>query len=263
MEKGDIIQLEYDGWIAGTNELFDTTNEELAKAQKAHDEEKKYGPINTIVGAGRLIPGLEDELLKAEMDKDYEVTIPPEKAYGAYNPDDVETFSEMKLARLRIEPAPGKSVIINNRQGHISGMFTGRIRVDFNHRLAGKTLRYRFKVVGKAGTPESRVRAIIAMSYGHEEEFQLMFDAPDALTLTLPDVCKYDPSWTLGKLRLVGDLREQAGLKTVVFREVYVKMEAEAEKKAEAPAEGEAKADAALEHVDESVPQKPDEPSGE
>jgi FKBP-type peptidyl-prolyl cis-trans isomerase 2 len=242
MEKGDIVQLEYEGWIVGTNELFDTTNEELARKEKSFDEEKSYGPINVIVGAGRVIQGLDDELLKAEVDKEYEVEIPPEKAYGVRDPKNVETHSFRELARLKVEPELGKSVVIRNRQGWIAGIFAGRVRIDFNHKLASRTLKYKYKVVSKAETPEARVRAIIAMAYGREGEFQVELDGDETLSLTLPDVCKYDPNWTLSKLRLVGDLREHAGLKTVVMREVYVKKEAAPE--GEAGAEGEATTEA-------------------
>ncbi len=286
MEKGDIVQLEYEGWIVGTNELFDTTSEELARNEKSFDEEKTYGPINVIVGAGRVIQGLDEELLKAEVDKEYEVEIPPEKAYGVRDPKNVETHSFRELARLKVEPELGKGVVIRNRQGWIAGIFAGRVRIDFNHKLASRTLKYKFKVVGKADTPEQRVRAIIAMAYGREGEFQVELDGDDSLTLTLPDVCKYDPNWTLSKLRLVGDLREHADMKTVVMREVYVKKEAAPE--GEAPAEAhehdhehedgtahdhehdhehgpehDHEHAPELEHVDESVPKEPEEPSGE
>jgi len=263
MEKGDIIQLEYEGWIAGTNELFDTTNEDLARKEEVFDEEKKYGPIYTVVGAGRLIQGLDDELLKAEPSKEHEVEIPPEKAYGVRDPKSIETLNFNKMARLKIEPEVGKTVVIGNRQGWISAVFAGRVRVDFNHRLASKTLRYKYKVVAVPKAPEERVKAIIGMNYGRQEEFQLALEGGDSVTLTLPDVCKYDPNWTIAKLRVVSGLSEFAAMKTVVMREVCVKKEA-AQESEDAPAtEGHEHEDAALEHVDESVPKAPEEPSAE
>ncbi len=273
MEKGDIVQLEYEGWIAGTNELFDTTNEELARKEKVFDEEKKYGPIYTVVGAGRLIQGLDEELLKAEPGKELEVEVPPEKAYGVRDPKNIETLNFAKMARLKIEPEVGKTVVIGNRQGWISAVFAGRVRVDFNHRLASKTLRYKYKVTAVPKSPEEKVRAIIGINYGRQEEFQVALEGEDGVSLTLPDVCKYDPNWTLAKLRVVSDLREFAGMKTVVMRELYVKKEPAKEGEA-AAGEGHegheghehehpAEEGAALEPVDESVEKAPEEPSSE
>ncbi len=256
MEKGDIIQLEYEGWIAGSDELFDTSKEDLAREHEVYDEERTYGPMYTVVGAGRLIKGLEDHLLEAEVDKDYELEIPPEDAYGDRDPKNVETHSMRELARLKIEPEYGKTVTIRNKHGWISGLFAGRVRVDYNHKLAGKTLRYKYKVVGSPEGKEAIVRAIIAMDYGREDEFEVDVEGEDTVNITLPDVCKYDPNWTLSKLRLVNDMREIASMVTVVMREVYVKKEAAAEEEApeEAPAEGDAAEEAAEEAPAEEAP---------
>jgi FKBP-type peptidyl-prolyl cis-trans isomerase 2 len=244
MEEGDIIQLEYEGWIAGSDELFDTSKQELAQEEEIYDEERTYGPMYTVVGTGRVIKGLDDHLMKAEVGEEYEVEIPPEDAYGERDPKNVETHSMRELARLKIEPEIGRTVNIRNKTGWISGIFAGRVRVDYNHKLAGKTLRYKYKVVGKPDGPEEVIKAIIAMNYGREDEFTIELEGEDAVAVTLPDVCKYDPNWTLAKLRLVNDMREIAGMTTVTMREVYVKKEAPTEEEA---AEAEAAEDEATE----------------
>lgn len=239
MEKGDIVQLEYEGWIAGSDDLFDTTKEDVAREHDAYDEERNYGPMYTVIGTGRLIKGLDDHLLEAEVDKDYEIEILPEDAYGERDPKNVETHSMREMARLKVEPEYGRVVTIRNKTGWISGIFAGRVRIDYNHKLAGKTLRYKYKVVGKPEGPEEIARAIIAMNYGREEEFELEMEGDDSIIITLPDVCKYDPNWALAKLRLVNDMREIAEMTTVTMREVYVKMEAPEEGAEETPADEE------------------------
>ena len=45
MEKGDIVQLEYEGWIAVSDDLFDTTKVDVAREHDAYDEERTYVPI--------------------------------------------------------------------------------------------------------------------------------------------------------------------------------------------------------------------------
>jgi FKBP-type peptidyl-prolyl cis-trans isomerase 2 len=241
MKEGDIIQLEYEGWIAGSDELFDTSKEELAREEEIFEEERDYGPMYTVVGTGRVIKGLDEHLLKAEVGEEYEVEIPPEDAYGDRDPKNVETHSMREMARLKIEPEIGRTVNIRNKTGWISGIFAGRVRVDYNHKLAGKTLRYKYKVVASPEEPVEVIKAIIAMNYGREEEFGIDLKGDEAVDVTLPDVCKYDPNWTLAKLRLVNDMREIAGMTTVTMLEVYVKKEAAEEEAAEGEAaEGEA-----------------------
>jgi len=85
ISKGDIVWIDYEGWIVspnGTRTLFDTTREEVAKKADKFEEKKVYTEFPIIVGHGRIIPGLDEALLNAEIGKDVEITIPPEKGAG-------------------------------------------------------------------------------------------------------------------------------------------------------------------------------------
>ncbi len=248
MEKGDIIRWEFEAWIVeeGNEVLFDTTNEDLAKEHGIHDPNMKYGPMVSVVGVGRLIKGIEDELLKAEVGKEYEVIIPPEKAYGERDPKLVKIHSYRELARQKIEPEVGKEVVLNNKRGRIVTVTPGRVVIDFNHPLAGKTLKYRFKVVEKVEGDVDKVCAILEMDYGKEvDKFGVELSGEDVI-ITLPDVCKYDSNWAVAKYAVVGDIRDYLGNKNVKFIEVYPKKEEkeesseEAESGEEAEKEGEA-----------------------
>ncbi len=229
MEKGDIIRWEFEAWIVedGNEVLFDTTNEELAKEQGIHDPNVKYGPMVSIVGAGRLIKGIEEELLNAEVGKEYEVTIPPEKAYGERDPKLVKIHSYRELARQKIEPEVGKEIIINNKRGRIVTVTPGRVVIDFNHPLAGKTLKYKFKIVEKVEDEVEKVRAIIEMDYGKDvDKFNIELKDEDII-IELPDVCKYDSNWAVAKYAIVGDIRDYVANKNVKFVELYPKKEEE------------------------------------
>ena len=227
MEKGDIIRWEFEAWVVENGEevLFDTTKEDLAKEHGIHDPNMKYGPMVSVVGAGRLIKGIDEELLKAEVGKEYEITIESKDAYGERDPKLVKIHSYRELARQKIEPEVGKEVIINNKRGRIVTVTPGRVVIDFNHPLAGKTLKYRFKVVEKVEGDVDKVRAIIEMDYGKEvDKFGVEIKDEDIL-ITLPDVCKYDNNWSIAKYAIVGDIRDYVGNRNVKFIEVYPKKE--------------------------------------
>jgi len=235
MQKGDIIRWEYEAWVVENEEetLFDTTNEELAKEHGIHDPNLRYGPMVSIVGIGRLIKGMEEELLKAEVGKEYEVTITPDKAYGERDPKLVKIHSYRELARQKIEPEVGKEVIINNKRGRIVTVTPGRVVIDFNHPLAGKTLKYKFKIIEKVEGEVDKVRAIIEMDYGKEvENFKIELKGDDII-IELPDVCKYDSNWSMAKYMIVGDIRDYVANKNVKFVEVYPKKEEPEEEKKE------------------------------
>jgi FKBP-type peptidyl-prolyl cis-trans isomerase 2 len=239
IQKKDIIHLDYDLWITEDNILFDTTSKELAEKHEISDENATYQPRAIIVDEGKLVPGLYKSLLEAEEGKEYEIEIPPEEGLGTRDPKLVEWHMMNEIRRQKLEPVVGKEITIKDKSGRErSGIVTmvspRRVRVDYNNPLAGKTLKYKYKVMDKAVGLEDKVSTIIEMDFGRKDEFQIKI-ADEEAEIKLPDVCKYDQMWLLAKYKIVNDLREYADLKKIRFIEEYVKKE---EKKEEAEAEG-------------------------
>ena len=236
MEKGDIVFLEYDAWIVDVgsdkNDLFDTTNEEVAKEADMHEEKAVYKPRPFVAGVEGMHKGLGEALLEAEVDKEYNIEITPEQAFGERDAKLVEVHSKAEIMRLPEyrkekgkdpkEPAPGQEINLKGKMGRITMVTAGRIRVDFNHRLAGRTLKYKYKITSVAKTPEEKVKAILSIHYGREDDFGLEIDDKTA-KLVLADLCKYDAYWHQVKIRVVSDLREYAGIDTIQFIEEYMK----------------------------------------
>lgn len=234
--KGDIVRIDFDGWIEDSNELFDTTNAETAKENGVFNEKIQYAAIPILVGGGRVFPGLEEALEGAEVGNEYDIVVPAEKAAGQRDPKLVEMLPLREFLKQEVEPRIGMEVNIRNRVGIITAVTAGRVRVDFNRRLAGKSLKYHFKVLSKDESDEDKVKGVLEMDYGTTEGFGITVDGKN-VDLVLPDVCKYDQKWTLAKYRVVADLREALGALNVRFIEEYVKAEPAAEAKEEAAPE--------------------------
>ncbi|HYM40315.1 MAG TPA: peptidylprolyl isomerase [Thermoplasmata archaeon] len=263
--KGDIVWLEYDAYTVnpnGTQSLFDTTHEEVAKKENKFEEKKVYAEQAVVVGKGRLFAGLEDALLGSNLGDSKEVVIPAEKAAGARDARLVELKTEREFLRQEITPELGLEVSIGGRRGTITSLAAGRVRVDFNNPLAGKTVKYVFKITKKATTPEDRIRAILEMDYGLAEQFKIQL-TDDVLEVKVPDLCKTDEKWFVSKFRVFADLRELTDLHVMRFVEEYEKkVEAPKEEKpAEAKAE-EPKAEAKPKPAPKKArqPKKPAEP---
>ncbi|MEE9592154.1 MAG: FKBP-type peptidyl-prolyl cis-trans isomerase [Thermoplasmata archaeon] len=223
IKEGNLVYLEYDGWIenpGGSPQLFDTTDEERAQENDLFDEKRTYGELPVIVGGGRLMEGLDQALLAAKVGEEGEVVIPPDKGMGERDPNLLELFPLREFHRQEIEPQQGMEVHIRNRKGTVTAVTAGRVRVDFNNPLAGRTLRYTFKVLKKVKAAKARVKAIIEMDYGPADDFQIKVEKGKA-SIVLPDTSKVDEAWFVNKFRVVSDLREHAGLKTIHFVEEY------------------------------------------
>ncbi|MAT48695.1 MAG: peptidylprolyl isomerase [Euryarchaeota archaeon] len=222
MEEGTIVKIDYDLYNAENDALIETTREETAKENDLHKEGQKYIPMTIVVGAGQLIEGFEESLLDAKANKDIELEISPEKAYGERKSEDVETYGMEKMMRFVRDPeslAIGSSVEINGRTGILKYVAAGRARVDYNHPLAGQTLKYNYKIVEVIKGKNDKANAILESQTGHKG-FGVKFKGND-LTVELPQEMLYDPNASMLKFRVVGSLRDGVGAEKVTFTEVH------------------------------------------
>lgn len=230
IKKGDIVHVDFETWIVESKELYTTSKEELAKEHDIYDEKIVYKPKAVIVGVGRELKGIDDSLLKSSVGKENEIEIIPSEGAGVRDPKLVELHSIREFLRKDIEPKVGLEVTLKNKIGLITAVTAGRVRVDFNHPLAGKTLRYKYKIVKKAETIEEKLRGILEVDYGTSDDFVISVKGEKG-TIKLPDNCKTDLGWFTAKYKVISDFREFANLKTIDFVEEYVKKEVKEEKK--------------------------------
>jgi FKBP-type peptidyl-prolyl cis-trans isomerase 2 len=222
MDNGSIVHIDYDLYNASNDKLIETTREEIAKEQDLHDENREYLPMITAIGDGRLIPGFEAHLAEAKAGKEYEFDIEPEDAYGERDQNKIETISQNVLLRSVRDHntlAIGAPVEIGGRNGILQFMSAGRARIDYNHPLAGVTLRYSYQIVKVVEDRNEKVQTLMKMNTDRDD-FEIEFDGDD-LTMTLPEEMAYDQNWAFTKFSLVTTLRENVGVARVVFREVH------------------------------------------
>jgi hypothetical protein len=132
------------------------------------------------------------------------------------------------------------------------------VRLDFNNRLAGKTLKYKYKITEKPTKPKEVVELLLKMTYGTPDGFEIEHHGKD-YTIKLADACKYDQKWLLTKYRVVTDLREVLGAEKISFIEEYAKpekKEPEAEKKEEPKKDEPKKDEPKKEEKPEEAPKK-------
>ncbi len=228
MEEGDLIYVDYDVWVMPDDEdgetiLFDTTDKEKAEEEEIFEEDAQYEPRPVMIGGEGISEGFEEELKDAEVGEEGSVEVPPEKGIGNRDPDEIELFSRREMKRRDIDPVEGKEVEIDNRRGQIIQATAGRVRIDFNHPLAGKTLRYDYEIVDKADTTEEKAEAILKMNY-EGGEFDIEIEDDD-IDIILPEECKYDQNWFVAKYRVVGKLRDNLNVERIRLIEEYVQEE--------------------------------------
>ena len=231
MEKNDIVYIEMDIYIEETNKLVETCDEKKAKDSGIYNEKNKYKPFPIVVGSDELNKLLDESIMKAEKDKEYEV-LTGKNTFGEYEHALIKIYSQHEFRRKKVEPEINKIVEIDNKIGRIISITPGRIRVDFNHPYAGKTVKYKYKIVQIVEKLEEKVLAAIEKEYGDQSNFIInveKINSDNFVNITLPDICKYDILWQKSKYKIVTILRENLGFKKIKFIEEYIKKEKELE----------------------------------
>jgi peptidylprolyl isomerase len=161
IQKGDYILLDYTIIVKDENRIVQTTNEEKAKEAGIYSPDQVYEPRLVIVGETKLLEPVEEAILKADEGQELTIEVPPEKAFGERDPKKIKTVSIREFQRIGRIPRPGDIVEYEGQQARVIDVSSGRVILDFNHPLAGKTLIVQLKIVKKLDKDEDKIRYII------------------------------------------------------------------------------------------------------
>jgi len=162
VKKGDLVRLEYTGKVASTGEVFETTDEAVARKAGIYRPSDIYGPKLALFGSGSVMQGVEEAILSSQEGKSTDFIVPPEKGFGERVPGLVRVISEKEFAKQGIRPALGIILTFDGVLGRVKSVTSGRVTIDFNHPLAGEKLAYTLKVSEVISDDEKKAKAIIA-----------------------------------------------------------------------------------------------------
>lgn len=161
MKKGDFVEIDFVGRLATTGEVFDLTDEETAKKEGIYNSKQKYKPSLVIIGSNMAVPGVEKHLEHMEPGHESGFTLAPEEAFGGRDMKLIRIVSMSKFLKEKINPAPGMFVEIDGMQTKVLSVAGGRVRVDFNHPLAGKSLKYKVRIVRQITDIFEKTRSLL------------------------------------------------------------------------------------------------------
>ncbi len=225
MNEGDFAKINYTGRVKG-GPVFDTTSEETAKKEGVYNDRGKYGAVLVPVGKGVVLKGLDEELLKAKKGEEKTVSFGPDKAFGERNAELVKLIPLKPFKDQGIRPAPGMPVKLDGKQARVQSVSGGRVRVDFNHELAGKELEYEFKVAEVYSTPKEKAAALCEDLL---PEAKVELEGEKAAVKVPAEPNKAGADYVVRKNHLIAQLLEFVGAKKVLVEEEWVKPESSPE----------------------------------
>jgi FKBP-type peptidyl-prolyl cis-trans isomerase 2 len=208
-EKGEFVLLEYVAKVKETNEVFDTTNQETAKKEHLYKEGEIYEPKLVVIGEKWVLEMVDENLLKMEISKSATVEIAPDKAFGARDPEKVRRVPLKQLTAKGINPSLGMRVEFNDKMATVRAMGAGRVLLDFNPPLAGKTLVYEVTVQKKLETKEEKIAALIHRRIPVLDEDKFKFEVKTkAVNIEMPEDAFYIEGIQVAKRGIALDIQK-------------------------------------------------------
>jgi len=226
LKEGDIVKVEYTG-MDEKGEIFDTTLEKKAIEAGIYNEKRKYKPIVAVIGEKNFFDKVDEEIKKSEKGKKFTVELEPKEAFGERNAEFIRMVPMRDFKARKLTPYPGMPVEINNMQGRVQTVSGGRVRVDFNHPLAGKKVKYEIEIKETIINKEEKIKALLERYFPFVETSINYNLKGDELGITLPEQAQN--SKPIRKAFAESALKN-ASLKKVRFIEEYSKQEKETNK---------------------------------
>src|SRR5208283_3842222 len=207
-QKTDFVVIDYSAKVKETNEVFDTTYEDVAKKEHLFKEGEIYEPKLVVIGEGWVLKALDDSLTTMETNKPATVEIPPDKGFGQRDPEKVKLVPLKQLLAKEINPVIGARIEYQGKMASVRSIGAGRVLLDFNPPLAGKTLIYDVTVSKKLESNEEKIGALLHRRVPLVEQDKFKINIQDkTLTIDMPEVAFYIEGIQIAKRGIALDIQ--------------------------------------------------------
>src|SRR4029077_15290495 len=225
-----------------------------AKKLDIHDTERRYEPRLVSVGEDWVLKGLDEEIAKMDVGEKKTAELPPDRAWGGRDPTLLRMVPLRKFGEKADELRVGDEGEMDNRGAVVRFIGAGGAQVDFNHKLAGKTLIYDIEALRKVEPGEDTVRSLMKRRFPGEGEKMEFSRSEGEVAVTIPEEAFLVEGLQIIKRGIANDiLHFVPEVKKVTFTESYPRKESGRDKgkPAQAEAEGAAQAKAEAEQKQE------------
>ncbi len=215
IKDGDFVRVNFTGKIKENDEVFDTTFDEIAQEAEIFDENKTYKPIPIVVGGNHLLPAIEEEIVGLDAGDRKTVEVDSENGFGPRDPKAIQLIPMKEFKKQGMTPYPGMRISAEGGEGRILTVNGGRVKVDFNHPLAGKDLIYDVEVTEIIEDSEEKIKSMIELHYSNPnvdlEKTEISIE-DGVVNIQLDEMAKFDQQSymdiTFARFRIAKDIWE-------------------------------------------------------
>jgi peptidylprolyl isomerase len=223
VKEGDFLLVNYTLKVKESGETVDTTFDTVAKEARIHKEDNVYQPRFVVIGEEYLPKSLEESLVGTEPGAKKTIELTPEKGYGARDPAKMRLVPLRRFREKGIDPVPGERVELEGRPAVIRAVGAGRVQVDYNHPLAGRTLVYDISIERVMEDRDDKILSLVSRRIPEvsKDKFNIAHDQSD-LTIEVPEEAFYLSGLQVAKKSITADVQKYfPRINTIAFREVY------------------------------------------
>ena len=201
MQTNDFIKINYSGKIKETGVEFD-----------------KGESVPIIIGVNYTLKGIDGALLEMNIGDKKIIELSPENAFGNREPKLVRLVPLSEFKKHNTNPYPGMIFEADNLRGRVLSVSGGRVSMDFNHPLAGKTLLYDVEIKEKIESIEDKIKAIIKIYTTLDEGKSKVFAKEKEVEIEVPPLIN-----SVYKKKIADDVMKFLGFEKVKFVESFEK----------------------------------------
>lgn len=230
IKDGNFIKLEFTGKVKETGDVFDTTNEEVATRAGIHVENKDYGPIPIVVGGNHLLKAIDVAVIGMSVGDSKEIEVSPENGFGERDANLIQLIPMKEFKKQGMTPHVGMELTSEGHKGRVLTISGGRVRVDFNHNLAGKNLEYNIVISDIIEDDEEKIKSMIQLHYSYpnmdldKTEIKIY---GDKVSIKLDEITRFDQKSymdiTFARFRIAKDIWNNMDFEKVEFIDEFEK----------------------------------------
>ena len=219
LNKGDIVNLNYTGRTKEDNKVVDTTIESIAKKEGIYDEKVIYRPFTLIIGKHWLPAGLEEALIGMKEGQKKTIEVDAKNGFGLRDRSKIRLIQRREFQRHQIKPKEDMKVEIGGQTGRILKVSSSRVKVDFNHDLAGKDLEFDVKITERIENEKEKIVFVFQRYMPSLAEKDVQYEVNEkSISVGLSPYMLLTEGLQNLVLRVIGDLRQSFGYDKIEFK---------------------------------------------
>ncbi len=167
----DFVEIEFTGRTE-SGEIFDSNIKEDLKNAGKELSDIKPKPFVFCLGEGMFLKGVENFLIGKDIGN-YNLNLEPEKAFGKRQQQFIQMISMKIFKEKKLNPFPGAIFNFDGKMAKVLSVSGGRVLVDFNNPLSGKSVNYKLKILRKIDDMNEKTRALIDFFFRKDLKFEI------------------------------------------------------------------------------------------